>query len=58
MMRTLCVPVGGITKNKKQASKEGAVFLMENASVLSAAALAFLFFCALTRLFSDGGDER
>eukprot|EP00903_Cladosiphon_okamuranus_P014119 g13122.t1 len=41
-----------------KASKEGAVFLMENVSVLSAAALAFVFFCALTRLFSDGGDER
>ncbi|CAM9451989.1 unnamed protein product [Pylaiella littoralis] len=41
-----------------KASGEGAVFLIANASVLSAAAVAFVFFCALTRLFSDSGDER
>ena len=31
---------------------------MANASVLSAAAIAFVFFSAMTRLFSDSSDER
>lgn len=41
-----------------QATREGALFLIANASVLSAAAVAFVFFCALTRLFSDSGEDR
>lgn len=41
-----------------QASREGVLFLIANASVLSAAAVAFVFFCAMTRLFSDSGDDR
>lgn len=41
-----------------KALREGALFLIANASVLSSAALAFVFFCALTRLFSDSGEDR
>eukprot|EP00904_Undaria_pinnatifida_P008450 jgi/Undpi1/4735/HiC_scaffold_18.g08088.m1 len=41
-----------------KATREGALFLIANASVLSAAAVAFVFFCALTRLFSDSGEDR
>ncbi|CAM9914997.1 unnamed protein product [Ectocarpus sp. 12 AP-2014] len=41
-----------------KASREGGLFLMANASVLSAAAIAFVFFSAMTRLFSDSSDER
>lgn len=41
-----------------QAISLGALFLIENVSVLSAAALAFVFFAAMTRMFSDSEEDR
>lgn len=41
-----------------QALREGARFLISNASVLSASALAFVVFAAMTRMFSDSEEER
>ena len=53
-----CLDENPTNLNSIQALREGALFLIANASVLSAAALAFVFFCALTRLFSDSGEDR
>lgn len=43
---------------KYQAFREGARFLISNASVLSGSVLAFVVFAAMTRMFSDSEEDR
>lgn len=51
-----CLPCGLVVLRKTL--RGGALFLISKASVLSAAALTFVLFCVMTRLFSDSGEER